>query len=124
MPRMCLSSEKRALLMAGSTALNNATRGIRSRPTSSSRRILGVEDAVAVAAGLLKVARWPAHLTCSKWEEELQESPRTTTSADLHETILVGLADQVSPNPSTKALLKHWLNLYYYFLILYFFKRL
>ena len=109
MPKMCLSLEKRALLMA--MALNSVTRGIKSRPTSSSRRILGAEDVVAVAAGLLKVTRWAAHLTCSKWAEELRESPRTTTSADLHETILVGLADQVSPNPCTKALLKHRLNL-------------
>ena len=88
MPQMCLSSEKRALLMA--MALNSATRGIKSRPTSSSRRILGLEDAAAVAAGLLKVTRWAAHLTLnSKWAEELPESPRTTISAGLHETIII-----------------------------------
>lgn len=109
MPKMCRSSEKRALIMA--MALNSATRGIKSRPTSSSRRIPGVEDVVAVAAGPLKATRWRAHLTCSKWAEELQESPRTTISADLHETILISLADQVSPNPCNKALLKHRLNL-------------
>ena len=112
MPKMCLSLEKRALIMA--MALNNATLGIRSRPTSSSRRILGVEDAVAEAAGLLKVTRWPAHLTCSKWAGELRESPRTTISADLHETVLVSKADQVSPNRCTKALLKHWVNLSFF----------
>ena len=121
MPKMCLSLEKRALIMA--RALNSATLGTRSRPTSSSRRILGVQDAVAEAAGLLKVTRWPAHLTCSKLAEELRESPRTTISADLHETILVSKADQVSLSRCTKALFKHWVNISF-LLNLYLFKRL